>query len=215
MEENKKNAEAPVEENVDIVAKAKENKNIILGIAIAGFIIVAAALAWYFVDKEGARKADEAIALADAATNDSVAMALYQKAATMGHAAGNRAKAECATRLYQEGKYAEALEYLKGCKLGDKVANAGVDILKGDCYVNLEKYDDALAAYRSATSKADGNPYIVPFVLVKEANVYRAEQEYAKEANAYRTIIDNFPQYRPNGTDIEALYQRALAQAAQ
>lgn len=213
MEDNKKAPADELDQNIDIVAKAKENKNIIIGIAVAGILLVGAALAWYFIDREGARKADEAIALADNATNDSVALALYEKAATMGHAAGNRAKAECAARLYKDGKYAEALEYLKGCKLGDKVANAGVSVLEGDCYVNLEKYDEALAAYRKAISKADGNPYIVPFVLVKEANIYRAQEQYAKEANAYRTILDQFPAFHPSGADINALYHRALAQA--
>lgn len=213
MEENKKALGHEAEDTEDIVAKAKQNKNVIIGIAVAGILLVGAALAWYFIDREGSRKADEAIALADNATNDSIALSLYEKAATMGHAAGNRAKAECGSRLYAQGKYTEAIDYLKGCKLGDKVANAGVSILEGDCYVNLEKYDDALACYRKAISKADGNPYIIPFVLVKEANIYRAQEQYAKEANAYRTIIDNYPSFRPSGADINALYHRALAQA--
>ena len=52
------------------------------------------------------------MAQADAAANDSIAMTLYADAAKAGYKSGNRAKAELGIRLYQEGKYAEALEYL-------------------------------------------------------------------------------------------------------
>lgn len=198
----------------DIVAKAKANKKTIAGLTIAVLVIIIAILAWFLISQNGSRKADEAIGKADIELNDSIAQQLYAQAATCGYRSGNRAKAEMGIRLYQQGQYAEAAEYLSDCSLDDNVAAAGVRILEGDCYVNLEQYDKALAAYRQAISKADGNPQIVPFVLVKEAHIYRAQENYTDEAKAYRTILDDYPTFTAGQQDIRALYERANAQAS-
>lgn len=212
MEKQNLNTE-PLEKEDDIVAKARENKRIITGISIAVLVVIVAAFIWFFVSQSGSRKADEAIARADMELNDSIATDLYAQAAQSGYRSGNRAKAEMGIRLYQDGKYAEAAEYLGDCDLSDNIAAAGVRALEGDCYVNLEQYDKAISCYNKAISKADGNPAIVPFVLVKEANVYRAQQNYAKEAQAYSKIIEDYPTFAPAQGDIRALYERARNQA--
>ena len=208
----KKKAEE--QENFDLVEKARENKKRIICISVAVIALVAACIIWYLVAQAGSRKADEAIGRADIEmTNDSLATSLYAEAANCGYRSGNRAKAMMGIRLYQEGKYAEAAEYLGDCSLDDEGAAAGVKILEGDCYVNLENYDKALSWYRKAIDKADENPMVVPFVLVKEANVYRAQQNYKEEAKALKTIIDEYPQYQAQGINLEALYQRAQTMA--
>lgn len=208
----KKKAEE--QENFDLVEKARENRKRIICISVAVIALVAACIIWYLVAQAGSRKADEAIGRADIEmTNDSLATSLYAEAANCGYRSGNRAKAMMGIRLYQEGKYAEAAEYLGDCSLDDEVAAAGVKILEGDCYVNLENYDKALSCYRKAIDKADENPMVVPFVLVKEANVYRAQQNYKEEAKALKTIIDEYPQYQAQGINLEALYQRAQTMA--
>lgn len=212
MEQNTPNTEQLTEAE-DIVAKAKANKKSIAGLSIAVLVVIIGILAWYLVAQNGSRKADEAIGKADIELNDSVAQQLYAQAATSGYRSGNRAKAEMGIRLYQQGKYAEAAEYLSDCSLDDNIAAAGVRTLEGDCYVNLEQYDKALDAYGEAISKADENPQIVPFVLVKEANIYRAQQNYAAEARAYKTILDDYPTFTAGQQDIRALYERANAQA--
>lgn len=211
--EKKNPTPGELSEAEDIVAKAKANKKSIAGLSIAVLVIIIAILAWYLIAQNGSRKADEAIGRADIELNDSVAEQLYAQAATSGYRSGNRAKAEMGIRLYQQGKYAEAAEYLSDCSLNDNIAAAGVRTLEGDCYVNLEQYDKALKAYDEAISKADGNTQIVPFVLVKKAHVYRAQQNYAAEAAAYRTILDDYPTFSAGQTDIRALYERANAQA--
>lgn len=205
----------PIEQQPeDVVSKARAHKNTITGIAIAFVVLLAGFVAWNWISQRNSAKADEKVALADMEPNDSIALALYEDAATAGYPAGNRAKAEAAIRLYRQGKYAEAAEYLSDCDLNDNIAEAGVKTLEGDCYVNLEQYDRALDCYRSAVRKADGNPEIVPFILVKEANLYRAQNNYSEEAAAYRTIVEQYPQYNAGGVDIRALYERAAAQAA-
>ncbi|MDE6526226.1 MAG: hypothetical protein K2L75_03140 [Muribaculaceae bacterium] len=208
----------PTPEQVDaseeILAKARANKKTIVWCLVAGFVVIIGVLVWLMVAQAGSRKADELVAKADAAPTDSVALALYADAAKAGYKSGNRAKAEMGIRLYRDGKYEEALKYLDDCSLDDEVAAAGVYTLKGDCNVNLDNLDAALSCYKKAISTADGNPEIVPFVLIKEANIYRAQAKYADEAKCYKTIIDEYPQYvRTTRTDIKKYYERALAQS--
>lgn len=195
-----------------IIAKARANKEVLVWCLAGVFILAIGVLIWLMVAQSGSRKADELIAKADAAQTDSVALALYADAAKAGYKSGNRAKAELGIRYYRDGKYEDALKYLDDCSLDDNIAAAGVYTLRGDCHVNLDQLDEALACYKKAVSKADKNPEIVPFVLIKEANIYRAQKNYADEAKCYKTILDEYPTYvASTRTDLEKYYQRALA----
>ncbi len=210
--EKKTPATEQIEQAEDIVAKARANKKTLVGVSVALVVVIAAVLVWLLVAQSGSRKADELIARADAAQNDSIALSLYADAAKAGYKSGNRAKAEMGIRLYREGKYEEALKYLDDASLDDEIAAAGVYTLQGDCHVNLDQLDQALKCYGKAISKADKNPEIVPFVLIKEANIYRAQEKYADEAKAYKTILDDYPTYvATTRVDIKKYYERALA----
>lgn len=214
--EKKNPATEQVEQAEDIVAKARANKKTIVGISVAIVVVIAAVLVWLLVAQSGSRKADELIARADAAQNDSIALTLYADAVKAGYKSGNRAKAELGIRYYREGQYEKALQYLDDASLDDEIAAAGVYTLQGDCHVNLEQYDQALKCYNKAISKADKNPEIVPFVLIKEANIYRAQGKFADEAKAYKTIIDEYPTYvATTRVDIKKYYERALASEKQ
>ncbi len=210
--EKKTPATEQIEQAEDIVAKARANKKTLVGVSVALVVVIAAVLVWLLVAQSGSRKADELIARADAAQNDSIALSLYADAAKAGYKSGNRAKAEMGIRLYRESKYEEALKYLDDASLDDEIAAAGVYTLQGDCHVNLDQLDQALKCYNKAISKADKNPEIVPFVLIKEANIYRAQEKYADEAKAYKTILDDYPTYvATTRVDIKKYYERALA----
>lgn len=214
MEKKENTAPEQLDHAEEIIAKARANKKTLTGLAIAVLAVVAGVLVWLLVAQSGSRKADELVAKADAAANDSIAMELYADAAKAGYKSGNRAKVELGIRLYQEGKYEEALGYLDDASLDDEIAAAGVYVLQGDCHVNLDQLDKALKCYSKAISKADNNPEIVPFVLIKEANIYRAQSKYADEAEAYKTIIEDYPKYvASTRVDIRKYYERALAQS--
>lgn len=210
--ENTNQTTQEVDKSEEILAKARANKKTIMWCLIIAAVCVVGMLAYILVAQNGSRKADELIAKADAEQNDSIALNLYAKAADAGYKSGNRAKAEMGIRLYNDGKYQEALEYLNDCSLDDEIAEAGVETLKGDCYVNLDQLDKALGAYKSAISEADENPEIVPFVLIKMANIYRAQGNFEAEAKAYKEIIDEYPSYTSSiRIDIRKYYERALA----
>lgn len=203
-----------VDQSEELVAKARANKKTIVGLTIGAFVIIIVVLIWMLVAQSGSAKADELIAKADLEQNDSIATSLYAEAAKAGYKSGNRAAAEMGIRLYKEGKYEEALKYLKDADLDGSIAPAGVYSLMGDCYVNLDQYDKALDCYQDAVSKADKNPEIVPLFLIKEANIYHAQGKYAAEAKCYKTIIDEYPTYvATTRTDIRKFYERAAALA--
>ena len=203
-----------VEQSEALIAKARANKKTILGLSIAAFAIVIIALVWLLVAQSGERKADELIAKADLEQNDSIAMNLYAEAAKAGYKSGNRAEAELGIRLYRQGKYEEALKHLKDADLNGSIAPAGVYSLMGDCYVNLDQYDKALDCYQDAIGKADKNPELVPLFLIKEANIYHAQQKYTAEARCYKTILEDYPTYAATTrTDLRKYYERAAALA--
>lgn len=207
------------EEEESILAKAQRNKKLIVGSLVLVLLIAVAVIVVILVRHSGSRDADEAIARADIEQNDSIALELYKQAALKGYKSGNRAKVEVAMRLYQNGKYEDALSYLKDASVDSEIIEAGILCLEGDCYVNLKKYDEAVNCFNQALSSADGNPQIVPFILVKEANIYRAQGKFDKEYEAYKTIIDEYPSYGRNpqnpmmSTDIVKYYERAKAAA--
>lgn len=146
--------------------------------------------------------------------NDSIAAAEYKKVADQYGStdAGNLAALSTGEALYNQGKYNEAVKYLDKFSCGDKLLNANAIVLKGDCYVNLKKYDDAIKAYQQAINEADENPQIVPRVLLKEANVYDAQKKYDKALDCYTSIRDNYPNFQfGNGVTIEAYIERENA----
>lgn len=216
MENNKQQVKPVIEEEADFVTKVKKYRKQFVGLFIAVAVVLVAILVWYVVRSNQAASADAAIALAEVEQNDSTALELYKEAATHGTKSGDRAKVEAAIRLYQAGQYEEAAKYLDKASASDEVVAAGIETLKGDCYVNLENYDAAIKAYEDAISEANKNPQLVPVILVKMANVYREQKNYAAEAKAYDKILTEYPSYgTTTGIDVRKYYERAKAAAAE
>ena len=216
MENNNPNVQPVIEEEADFVAKTKKYRKQLTAIFIAVAAVLVIVLVWFLVRQSQVAKADQAIALADVEQNDSIALNLYKEAATHGTKSGDRAKIEAAIRLYQGGNYEEAVKYLNDASASDEIVAAGIQTLKGDCYVNLKNYDAALSAYDKAISEADNNSQLTPIILIKEANVYREQKNFAAEAKAYEKILNDYPTYgQAANLDIRKYYERAKASAAQ
>ncbi len=222
-----------------LLAKAKANKKRIVALSVAFAVILVAALAWFFISQTNNRKADEAAATADmtlvkgGADADSLALPLYLKAADMHGKSAQRSEAMAGILLYQNKKYEEAIKHFDAASLKGELAPVGVLIAKGNCYANLEQLDKALDCFLKAAGKADDNAALAPFALVKAANVYHVQKNYAKEAECFEKILNDYPEYAANpyfdadpsdplaanyndGTqrDIRKYYERAKALAA-
>ena len=84
------------------------------------------------------------------------------------------------------------------------------NLYAGLCYANLNKLDDALGCYNDALKKADNNPAIMPYAMLKLANVYRAQKKYDKEYEEYLKIQSQYPSFMG---DIDKYVERAKIQA--
>lgn len=188
-----------------------------MGIAMGAILVVAClTFAWLYLYKIPTnKKAMEAYNKVELnSANDSVVAAAYKKIADDygSSAAGNLAALSAGETLYDAGKYAEATKYLKKFSSSDKVIDANAQILLGDCYVNLKKYDDALSAFKSAVKKADGNPQIAPRALLKQAVVYDEQKKFGDALKCYETIKNDFPEFSlGNGLSIDSYIEREKA----
>lgn len=204
-----------------IEQKVQNNQKIIAWICIAVAAVVCIVLLYiYAIHKPGAEAAQNAIGQADMTLsegNDSLALVQYkQVAADYGHEGGNRAKLNAAILLYKQGQWQEAINYLNDYNASESLIGASSQALKGDCYVNLKNYEEALDCYEKAVKISDENPAYTPYFLMKEATVYRELKDYKKEAATYQEIVDEYPDYGPSiNVDMQKYLDRAKAEAGE
>lgn len=202
-----------------MTAKVQDNKKLITICSMVVVAVVVIILAYvYFFRGPGINKANDAIGTADltlAQGNDSLALAQYMNVADeYGFDAANRAALQSAILLYQKGDYEKALTYLDKYSAKEDIIGPAAYSLKGDCYVNLDKLQDAVGCYKDAISKSNDNPAYTPFFMLKLARVYAALNNHAEEAAMYKTIMTDYPTYgQANNIDVEKLYDRAQLQA--
>lgn len=189
-----------------------------MGIAMGAILVVAAlTFAWLYLYKiPNNNKAMEAYNKVELSSmmSDSLSAAQYKKVADeySGTAAGKLAALSAAETLYNSGKYEEAAKYLKKFSSSDKVLAANAQILLGDCYVNLKKYDDAIAAFKAGEKKGKGNPQIAPRALLKMAVVYDEQKKYSDALACYETIKKDYPEFSlGNGISIDSYIEREKA----
>lgn len=196
--------------------KIANNKKVIFWV-IGGIAVVAAfVLSYFFIYRNPhVNKAFEAYNNVEivAQGNDSIAANEYKKVADnySGNDAGKLAALAAGEAYYNEGKYKEALTYLKKFSSSEKVLDANAMILQGDCNVNLKKYDDALACYKKAISRASKNEQIVPRALLKCANIYDEQKKYDEALKCYEQIDSEFPNFQPGNVSIDAYIAREKA----
>lgn len=160
-------------------------------------------------------EADLAYLTATDSTTVAQSFEMYKQVAdAAGYKANERAQLMTAAKLYQEGNYEEALEYLDKPGVESPVIATGILCLKGDCYANLDKNDEAVEQYEKALAQADNNAELTPYVLRKLANLYHVKADYTKEAETLKQLQSDFPAYNTN-VDIEAEIARAEALAGQ
>lgn len=199
--------------------KIQDNKKGIVWASAAIAVVVIAALGYvYGIRQPGINAANEAVGQADItimAGNDTLALQQYMQVAdNHGYEAGNRAKLEAAILLYKNGDYEKAVEYLKDYDQQESLIGAASLSLEGDCYVNMDKLDEALGCYDKAISVSDDNAFYTPFFMLKKANVYRAQKNSAKELQTYTEIKNKYPEYaNAYRIDIDKYIERAKAEA--
>ena len=142
----------------------------------------------------------------------------YQNKVSEGYVKfANRANLEAAIILFNQGKAADALTYLEAYSSEESLIGSMAQTLKGDCNVNLKKYDDAVACYEKAMKVADGNKMLVPFAMYKKAIVLAAQNKHAEAAKVFEEISNQYPAFAPHGQgglDIQKLMEQEKFRAA-
>ncbi|MBO6169562.1 MAG: tetratricopeptide repeat protein [Bacteroidales bacterium] len=123
-----------------------------------------------------------------------------------GAKAGSAVFMEAGISALQLGEYEQALQYLKKYKGKEPIAAARALACEGDAYAGLEKYNEAVAAYLKASSKAD-NVFAASYLL-KAGILYEQLGNKAKALECYKTIKDKYPQ-SIEGYDIDKYITRA------
>ncbi len=223
--EKEKSTRTSIDELNDSLSSMEQhvegNKKIITW-SVIGIAVVAAVILGYVygIYQPKLEKAKTAISQADmqaAQGNDSIALAQYMAVANEYSAApANRAALEAGIRLYEAGKYTEAIEYIKKYDVSESLVGAASQSLIGDCYVNLKNYDEAISYFEKAVKLSDNNSLYTPLFMMKEATVYREQKNYKAEVEIYKTIDSKYPEFgSAYQTDIQKYIERAEAQAGE
>jgi len=194
-------------------------------------VIVAAAAVFGFVffnnrsNADSARKysglevkIEQQVQKANPAVQDSLRNALWVKelkalaSSDKGKPGAILANINLAGRYYDMKKFKEALACIEEIKIDEPVMKGQVTILKGDCYVGLKQYPQAIAAYDDAISTAQDTPDIVVRAMSKKALVLDAQKKYADVKAVYELMLKDFPmEANAQGINPEAYIARENA----
>lgn len=202
-----------------IEKKVEENKKMIvwvLGAIVAIAVIILGYV--YLIQEPNFENAKAEIAQADsklALGQDSIALEAYKAVAdSYSNDAANRAGLNAGIILFQQGKYEEAINYINKFDAEGVLVGPASQSLIGDCYVNLEKYDEAVKYFDKAISLSGDNDLYTPLFILKKATVLREQGKFAEEAKALEIIKNKYPNFVTGyRVDVDKLIERANAQA--
>ena len=102
------------------------------------------------------------------------------------------------------------MTYLKKFDGDDVFLSPNIEAMIGNCYANMDQYDDAIKAFERAAKKAE-NEMASPVFLQKAAIVAEKTGDYKKALDFYQKIKDKYSQSMI-GRDIDKYIERAKAQ---
>lgn len=214
--ESKEKTEAVVEAVSKTDLFFKENKNLIIGVAVAAVLVAFGIFAfqkWYYQPK--AREAQQQLYPAEMAfkaeswetalNGDGNNLGIAQVIEDYGKATPAAAWFEAGICELQLGNYESAIDYLKNYKGKDAILKARSISCMGDAYVGLENYEKALDCFVKAAGVID-NIYAAAYLL--KAGVTAEQLGKNEEAlKYYKTIKEQYPQSM-EGYDIDKYISR-------
>ena len=214
--ESKEKTEAVVEAVSKTDLFFKENKNLIIGVAVAAVLVAFGIFAfqkWYYQPK--AREAQQQLYPAEMAfkaeswetalNGDGNNLGIAQVIEDYGKATPAAAWFEAGICELQLGNYESAIDYLKNYKGKDAILKARSISCMGDAYVGLEDYAKGLDCFVKAAGVID-NIYAAAYLL--KAGVTAEQLGKNEEAlKYYKTIKEQYPQSM-EGYDIDKYISR-------
>ena len=90
-----------------------------------------------------------------------------------------------------KGEFQKAINHLKKFSSTDVFLSNQANAMMGDCYLELNKVDDAIKNYEKAVSSP--NEMTTPFVLFKLGLAYEMKKDNKKALTTYKKIKSDYP----------------------
>ena len=209
-----------VDTNIESLSKAeafitKNNKKIVSGV-VAAVVVVIGILVFNFFSEKKDKAAQDAFALTenealmanDEEANKASLEALEMYIDEYGRHAVEAASFEAGIAAYSEKQYEKAIEFFSDYNGDDAIYNARALACIGDCYVQLENYEEAYKSYVLAIEEAD-NEFASEYAF--RAGLAAEKLGKKEEAVAmYKKIMDKYPA-TPRAMGIEKYISRIEA----
>jgi len=186
----------------EIVQRLQRNKNIIIGVVGAIVLVVGGWIGYNYYKNTQNQEAQslmfpavyqfESDSLNKALNGDGLHEGLAAIADDYGMTkAGNLANFYAGVAHLKQGKYDEAIEYLKDFSSSDFLIQARAYALIGDAYMEKNQLADAISYYEKA-SNYKPNAFFTPQYLSKLALAQEASKNYEAAIASYDKIIDEY-----------------------
>ncbi len=108
---------------------------------------------------------------------------------------------------YKQGDFEGAIESLNAFSSSDLVVSSIAQGVIGDANAELGDFDAAASAYMKAAN-LNKNEFSTPIYLMKAGKAYEAITEYGNARDAYKSVMDNYPN-TSEGRTVEKYYFKA------
>lgn len=230
MSENNKEQSVFDLENISVeetLGKAelfiRKNRNVLVGVVV-GLLAVIGGLYYYnkiYIPETILEANDASFQARNYLKQDSLDLALKGDGKNMGFLAiadefgsnpvGQRAHYYAATILMKQGKFQDAIEHLEAYTPGDILTQSLAMGLIGDCMVELNKKEDALAQYEKAANN-NLNKLTTPLFLFKAGLLSEDLNKSDKAIELYKKIKEDYRD-SDQGMDIDKFIARAEAKS--
>lgn len=180
----------------------KHKKTVFAGVAIIALAIAGIFGYRYYVSYQNEEAQNEMFQAIYYFEQDSVVQALRGDGANLGFiqieqdykgtAAANLAKFYIGAGYLQMEDYESALLYLEEFSSDDLLVQSKAYSLMGDAHMELEEYSEAADLYERAAGNKPTDEFS-PYYLMKAALAHEKAGNNEAAAEAYRTVIDTYP----------------------
>ncbi|MFL5729839.1 MAG: tetratricopeptide repeat protein [Cytophagaceae bacterium] len=175
----------------------KKNKNILLYVGLGVLLLAGGVFFYWYQLQEQNQEAQ--VSMIDGvyyweqdSTKQALKSGLLEVADDYGSTdAGNLSKFYTGTAYLKQGKYDDAITYLKDFSSNDLLLQARVYSLIGDAYMEQKNFEDATAYYQKAVDYKP-NQYYTPEYCMKAGLAYEQNKDYASAVKVYDKVINEY-----------------------
>ncbi|MCS6967839.1 MAG: tetratricopeptide repeat protein [Cytophagales bacterium] len=181
---------------------ARKNRKLVIGIGIGIAALALGIIGWSYYRSQTNLKAQvelfpavfylqkDSINKAVKGDNNNTTIGLEKIVEKYGNTkAGEQAAFYMGVISLRQGKYDEAINYLKNFDADDWLIQARAYSLIGDAYMEKKDLDNAIKYYKKAANHYP-NDFFTPAYLLKLGLAYELKKDYASALMAYRTIVE-------------------------